>query len=84
MRANRIGHAASPTPVDTLSVALLDSASCSGRNPRTGGSSALLAAISETVAREWEGEAILFHCIVESARPSSRPFFNYRAHTASS
>jgi hypothetical protein len=64
MRANRIGHAASPTPVDTLSVALIDSASCSGRNPRTGESSALLAAISETVAREREGEAILFplHC----------------------
>lgn len=35
MRANRIGHAASPTPVPTLAVASIDSATSSGRNPRT-------------------------------------------------
>jgi hypothetical protein len=37
IRANRIGHAASPTPAHTLSVALIDSASCSGRNSQDWG-----------------------------------------------
>lgn len=37
IRANRIGHAASPVSVDTLSVALIDSTSCSGRESQAWG-----------------------------------------------